>query len=55
MGNRVLNIEMLPEKQKERIKNIKETSLNALKEASRSLAEKTAKEIHGEESIVNSQ
>ena len=52
MGNRVLNIEMLPEKQKERIKNIRETSLDALKEASRNLAEKTAKEIHGEKSII---
>ena len=53
MGNRVLNIEMLPEKQKERIKNIKETSLDALREASRSLAEKTAKEINSEKSIVD--
>lgn len=51
MGNRVLNLEMMPERDKEQIKAIQGKSIDALKEASLALASKTAKELKGEKSL----
>jgi hypothetical protein len=51
MGNRVLNVELLPEKDQQKIKDIRGSSIEALKEASLALAEKTAKEIKGKKSL----
>jgi hypothetical protein len=51
MGNRVLNLEMMPDKDQLKIKEIRGSSIDALKEASLALANKTAKELKGEKTI----
>ncbi len=51
MGNRVLNLEMMPEKDRDQIKAIQGKSIEALKEASLALASRTAKELKGEKSL----
>ncbi len=51
MGNRVLNLEMMPEKEKTRIKGLRGTSLESLMAASLTQAEKYAKNLRGEKSL----